>query len=285
MAQDTFFSSKKTLNIGGNLISLDSPIVMGILNITPDSFYQNSRVMNEKAIIDKAQQMVNEGALILDIGGYSTRPGAMDISIDEEINRVTNAIKEIKSILPQVFISVDTFRAKVAKEAVLAGADIINDISGGELDANMFDTVTELGVPYILMHMKGTPQTMVHENNYENMLLEMLDYFQERIYALNKNGVKDIIIDPGFGFAKNINQNFELLNKLKDFKMLEYPLLVGLSRKSMIYKTLDTSAEEALNGTSVLNMVALQNGANILRVHDVKEAVETVKLFNLTYLK
>ncbi|WP_343034222.1 dihydropteroate synthase [Fulvivirga lutimaris] len=284
MAQDTFFSSKKTLNLRGNLISLDSPLVMGILNVTPDSFYSGSRVKEDSSAISIANKMVKDGASILDIGGYSSRPGADDISAQEEIDRVVPVIELIKSTLQDTYISIDTFRSSVAREAVKAGADIINDISGGNLDKDMFDTVTQLKVPYILMHMKGTPQTMKEEAHYENMVLEMLDYFQGKISDLQSRGIKDVIIDPGFGFAKNIEQNFQLLKSLNAFKMLELPMLIGLSRKSMIYKSLNTDAGQALNGTTALNMIALQQGANILRVHDVKEAVETVKLFNLTYV-
>lgn len=284
MAQDTFFSSKKTLNLRGNLISLDSPLVMGIINVTPDSFYGGSRVKADGDAISLANKMVADGASILDIGGYSSRPGAADISIQEEIDRVVPVIELIRQTLQNTYISIDTFRAEVAKAAVSAGADIINDISGGNLDEDMFDTVTDLKAPYILMHMKGTPQTMKDETQYENMLLEMLDYFQSKVAALQSRGIKDVIIDPGFGFAKTIDQNFQLLKSLKSFKMLELPMLIGLSRKSMIYKSLNANAEMALNGTTALNMIALQQGANILRVHDVKEAVETVKLFNLTYV-
>jgi dihydropteroate synthase len=283
VAQDTFFSSKKTLNLRGNLISLESPLVMGIINATPDSFYSESRVSDDTHALNLADQMIREGASILDIGGYSSRPGANNISPQEEIDRVVPIIESLRSKHEDIYISIDTFRASVAKEAIKAGADIVNDISAGELDADMFDTVTELKTPYILMHMKGNPQNMKEMTHYENMFLEMLDYFQSKISALQSRGIKDIIIDPGFGFAKTIEQNFSLLKSLDSFKMLELPLLVGLSRKSMIYKSLNIDSSEALNGTTALNMVALKNGANILRVHDVKEAVETVKLFNLTY--
>ncbi|MEQ9168552.1 MAG: dihydropteroate synthase, partial [Fulvivirga sp.] len=223
-------------------------------------------------------------ASILDIGGYSSRPGAEDISVQEEIDRVVPVIEEVKLAHQDTYISIDTFRSSVAREAVKAGADIVNDISGGNLDEEMFDTVTQLNVPYILMHMKGTPQNMKAEAHYENLLLEMLDYLQGKISDLQSRGIKDVIIDPGFGFAKTIEQNFQLLKSLNAFKMLELPMLIGLSRKSMIYRSLNTDAEHALNGTTALNMIGLQQGANILRVHDVKEAVETVKLFNLTYV-
>ncbi|WP_235689716.1 dihydropteroate synthase [Fulvivirga lutea] len=285
MAQDTFFSSKKTLNIRGNAVSLNVPLVMGILNVTPDSFYEGSRVEQEKEIITRATKMVEDGAAIIDIGGYSTRPGAVDISVKEEIDRVIPAIKAIRKELTDSYISIDTFRSEVAKEALNAGADIINDVSGGELDDGMFDLIEQTNVPYILMHMRGTPQTMKEYTNYDHLILEIIDYFQKKVTDLRARGIHDIIIDPGFGFAKTVPQNFELLKKLKELKTLELPILVGISRKSMIYKSLDISAAEALNGTTALNMIALQNGASILRVHDVKEAAETVKLFNLTYIK
>lgn len=284
VAQDTFFSSKKTLNLRGNLISLESPMVMGIINVTPDSFYSGSRVSAETNAIDLADKMIKDGASILDIGGYSSRPGATDISVQEEIDRVVPVIESLRSKHNNIYISIDTFRSAVVKEAIKAGADIVNDISGGELDELMFDTVTQLNAPYILMHMKGTPQNMKDQTHYENMLLEILDYFQTKVTDLQARGNKDIVIDPGFGFAKTVKQNFELLKTLKSFKILELPILVGLSRKSMIYKSLSIDSSQALNGTTALNMIALQNGANILRVHDVKEAVETVKLFNLTYV-
>ncbi|MEQ8924550.1 MAG: dihydropteroate synthase [Fulvivirga sp.] len=285
MAQDTFFSSKKTLNIRGNAITLDSPIVMGILNVTPDSFYAGSRVGIEKNIIAKATTMVHDGASILDVGGYSTRPGAAEIPLHDEINRVVPAIESIRKELPNVYISIDTFRPEVAKAAFDAGADIINDVSGGEMDSGMFDLLAHINVPYVLMHMRGTPQTMTQHTHYDNLILEIIDYFQKKVTELRSRGIKDIIIDLGFGFAKTVDQNFELLKKLNEFKTLELPVLVGISRKSMIYKSLGTTADNALNGTTALNMIALRNGASILRVHDAKEAAETVKLFNLTYIK
>jgi dihydropteroate synthase len=281
--QDTFFLSKMTLNLRGNLVNLNSPLVMGILNLTPDSFYQGSRMSDENILLQHVEKMVKDGVSILDIGGYSTRPNANDITISEELKRIIPAIEKIRNNFPEVYISIDTFRAEVAKKAVNAGADIINDVSGGNLDVDMFNKVTELNVPYILMHMKGTPQTMKTKATYDNMVLETIEYFQGKVHDLRSRGVKDILIDPGFGFAKSIEQNYSLLKNLPEFKMLELPLLVGLSRKSMIYKKLDIGTEDALNGTTALNMIALLNGANILRVHDVKEAVETVKLFNLTY--
>lgn len=256
---------------------------MGILNITPDSFYSGSRVEEKNSVLKQAEKMILEGANILDIGGYSSRPGATDISIDEEIKRVVPAIESIRQKFPEVYISIDTFRSDVALQAINSGADIVNDISGGELDHNMFSVVTENKIPYILMHMRGTPQTMKDHTDYQNMIIEIIDYFQVKVNKLRGMGLSDIIIDPGFGFAKTIDQNFELLKKIDAFKTLECPILVGISRKSMIYKSLGIDSEGALNGTTALNMIALQNGASILRVHDVKEAVETVKLFNLTY--
>ena len=283
MAKNTVFSKKNTLNIKGNLIALDRPKVMGILNVTPDSFYAGSRVNQMNEILERAKLMLESGASFLDVGGYSSRPGAEDISIEEEINRTIPVVKELKSSFPQALISIDTFRSKVASKAIESGADIINDISAGELDKQMFDVVAEAKAPYIMMHMKGTPQNMVAKTNYEDILKEVLDYFQKKVDVLQKKGVSDLILDPGFGFAKNRDQNFLLLKHLKHLEVLERPLLIGVSRKSMIYKTLNTSSEEALNGTTVLNTLAIQNGADILRVHDVKEAIEVVKLIELTY--
>lgn len=267
------------MNINGNLVSLDEPQVMGILNITPDSFYSGSRVNQETAIIKRAEEMVAEGAFILDIGGYSTRPGAEDISEAEEIKRVTEAIQLIRASFPDTLISIDTFRAVVAREAVNCGANIINDVSGGNLDENMFATVADLQVPYVLMHMRGTPQTMKTLNQYDNLLVDIGKELAEKCDRLKQIGVSDLIIDPGFGFAKSIAQNYELLRNLGYLLRLGYPLLAGISRKSLIYKTLEIEPEEALNGTTALNMVALQNGASLLRVHDVKEAMETIKLY------
>ncbi|WPZ08868.1 dihydropteroate synthase [Roseivirga spongicola] len=278
-AKDKLFEVKSTLNISGNLVSLDEPQVMGILNITPDSFYAESRVNQETAILKKAQQMVEAGAFILDIGGYSTRPGADDISEEEETKRVTDAINLVRSKFSDILISVDTFRSSVAKHAIEAGANIINDVSGGNLDSNMFETVAQLKVPYILMHMRGTPQTMKSLNQYDDLLIDIGKELATKCNELKQRGVADIIIDPGFGFAKSISQNYELLQKLSYLKRLGYPLLAGLSRKSMIYKTLNIEPQDALNGTTALNMIALQNGASLLRVHDVKEARETIKLF------
>jgi dihydropteroate synthase len=269
------------INIGARLLDLEIPRVMGILNITPDSFYKGSRFSSETEIIEAAGRMLEEGADILDIGGYSSRPGASDINAEEESGRVLNAVKLIKRNFPEAVISVDTFRADIAKEAVMGcGASMINDISGGDGDVNMFQAVAELNVPYIMMHMQGTPQTMQDNPVYDDVVADILRWFGERIYRLKTEGVKDILIDPGFGFGKTADHNFELLRSLGDFTIAGLPVVAGLSRKGMIWKTLKISADEALNGTTALNAIAIYNGADILRVHDVKEAVQTVKLVN-----
>lgn len=251
---------------------------MGILNATPDSFYDGKINNTFDEIIKHASQMVEDGAKIIDIGGYSTRPSASDVSIIEELKRVIPVIEKLKTLYPNIIISIDTFRAEVAREAINNGASIINDISAGELDHKMFETVADLNVPYIMMHTKGTPQTMQSLTQYENLIEEIISYFSIKINTLKSLGVNDLIIDPGFGFAKTMEQNYELLQKLPYFKVLELPILVGVSRKSMIYKLLNISPDESLNGTTTLNTIALMQGASIIRVHDVKEAVETVKL-------
>ena len=279
-AKDTFFKINTTLNVGGKLLDLTNPIVMGVLNITPDSFFKGSRTQTEKEIVSQAEKMLTEGATILDLGAYSSRPDAEDISFEEEERRLLPALNMIKSKFPEAIISVDTFRANIAEKAIENGAHIINDISGGTLDDKMFETVGRLKVPYVLMHIKGNPKTMKNLNQYDDMIQDICYYFSEKITALKNAGVRDIILDPGFGFAKNIDQNFELLHKLAEFKIFEFPILAGLSRKSMIWKTLQIESDKALNGTTVLNTVALLNGANILRVHDVKEASEAVALTN-----
>jgi dihydropteroate synthase len=276
--QSNGFSMNKTLNAGGRIIDLSKPTVMGILNITPDSFFDGSRYNDPSQALKKAEQMLKDGATFIDVGGYSSRPGATDISIEEEIERVVPVIAAIKKNLPEAVISIDTFRSKVAIAAVEEGASMINDISGGELDPKMFDTVSNLKVPYVLMHMQGNPQTMTQLTQYNNLVNEMLDYFHQRIQRLQDLGVKDIVVDPGFGFAKTVSQNFELLNHLDLFKITGKPILAGLSRKSMIWKTLQTNPEGALNGTTALNTVALLKGASILRVHEVKQAIEIIKL-------
>jgi len=269
----------KYINAGGKLIDLTVPKVMGIINVTPDSFYKGSRVNEDKDIVSAAVRMAEEGAGILDIGGYSSRPDAQDIPVEVEKNRVLKAIRLIRQELPDIVISVDTFRAEVARLAVCGyGAQIINDISGGNADDKMFMVVRELKVPYILMHMKGNPRTMQKNPAYDDVVADILKWFGERIVKLQNDGVNDIIIDPGFGFGKTIKHNFEILDRLSDFSVCRLPVLAGLSRKSMIWKSLSLSPEEALNGTSVLNTVALLNGADILRVHDVKEAIQVVRL-------
>jgi dihydropteroate synthase len=277
--QNTVFSTNKTLNINGRLIDLSAPTIMGILNITPDSFFDGGRLTSEVAILNHTEKMLAEGATFIDVGGYSSRPGADEVSVQEELNRVLPAIRAIKNRFHDVIISIDTFRSTVARAAIEEGASLINDISGGELDAAMFKTVAELKVPYILMHMRGNPQNMTQHVSYKNLLKEMIDFFQKKINQLHETGIKDIIVDPGFGFAKTREQNFELLNQLELLQILGKPLLAGLSRKSMVWKTLNISADEALNGTTSLNTLALQKGASILRVHDVKEALQVVQLF------
>lgn len=251
---------------------------MGILNITPDSFFAGSRFTAETEILKQAEKMLLEGATFLDVGGYSSRPGAADIPVDEELERVIKAIVIIHKEFPSAIISIDTFRAEVARQAVLEGAGVINDISAGELDSKMFHAVAELNVPYIAMHMRGTPQTMKGLTQYSNLVKELVDYFIDKINRLKILGVHDVIIDPGFGFAKTIEQNFEILEHLDHLHHLDKPVLAGLSRKSMVWKTLGITAEEALNGTTALNMTAVMKGASILRVHDVKEAVEVIRL-------
>jgi dihydropteroate synthase len=267
-----------TLNCKGRLLKIEKPIVMGIINITTDSFYSGSRNAGVDAALSTAEKMLSEGAHILDIGGQSTRPGAQNIGAEKELENVLPVIQAIVSKFPEAFVSIDTYFASVAKQAVEAGAHIVNDISGGNLDKNMLQTVGSLHVPYICMHTKGTPEIMQQLVHYENVTLEILDYFIKKIEECRLAGIADVVIDPGFGFAKTTEQNFELLKNLQLFSMLQKPLLVGLSRKNTIYKTLKTTPENALNGTTVLNTVALQNGAHILRTHDVKEAIETVEL-------
>ena len=274
--------SKKTINVRGELVDLSTPLVMGILNMTPDSFYVESRVSSLDAVLERVGRMHQDGASIIDIGGYSTRPGAEEISTAEEIERIESIIGPVHKNFPDLIISVDTFRSEVACKAVMQGADIINDVAGGTLDELMFDTVASLGVPYILMHMRGTPETMNTLTEYSHLTGDIIKDLKVKVDSLRQKGVADILIDPGFGFAKNIEQNFRLLGDLAEFNQLGYPLLVGLSRKATIYKTLGITAEVALNGTSVLNTIALQNGASILRVHDVKEASEAVKLWKAT---
>ena len=267
------------INVNGRLMDLSEPQVMGILNVTPDSFYAGSRSETEKDIVQRLHQIIDEGASIIDIGGYSSRPNAEHISAAEEMNRLRNGLEIIRKHQPDAVVSVDTFRADVAKMCVEEyGVAIINDISAGQMDEQMFPTIAKLGVPYIIMHMKGTPQDMQVSPKYDHFLKEIFYYFSEKVQKLKDLGVKDIIIDPGFGFDKTIEHNYELMNHLEEFSLFELPLLVGVSRKSMIYKLLETTPEEALNGTTALHTIALLKGANILRVHDVKEAVESIKI-------
>lgn len=268
-----------TLNLRGKLYSLCEPKIMGILNVTPDSFYAESRTSNEEHIAARVQQLMDDGADMIDIGGYSSRPGADDVSPEEEMNRLRRGLRVVRRLYPEVPISVDTFRADVARMCVEEeDADIINDISGGMMDRQMFRTVARLGVPYILMHMQGTPDTMQQAPHYDNLRREVMLYFAERIDRLCQMGAKDIIVDPGFGFGKTLEHNYELFHHLDDFNLFNLPLLVGISRKSMIYKLLGGTPQTSLNGTTVLNTIALMKGAHILRVHDVKEAVEAKRI-------
>lgn len=266
------------INCKGQLIDLSIPKVMGILNLTPDSFYDGGSYQDKATALKQVEKMLNEGATFIDVGAYSSRPNSTDISESEELKRILPIVELILKEFPAVLLSIDSFRSTVVKPCIEAGAAMVNDISAGKLDAEMLSVVADLHVPYVMMHMKGTPQTMKRHTDYNNLLKEILFYFSERIAAARTYGIVDLIIDPGFGFAKTVDQNFELLNTLEIFKLLELPLLAGLSRKSMIYKTLNSTTKEALNGTSVLNTIALQKGASILRVHDVKEAVECIKL-------
>jgi len=272
-----------TINCKGQLIDLSTPKVMGILNLTPDSFYDGGRYKNDSHVLNRVETMLNDGATFMDVGAYSSRPNAEHISEDEELKRIAPVVELILKSFPDILLSIDTFRSHVAKACIDSGASMINDISAGKLDDNMLQTVASLHVPYIMMHMRGTPQTMKQLTQYDNLIKEILFYFSERIATARELKIIDIIIDPGFGFAKTIPQNFELLGKLELFKMLELPILVGLSRKSMIYKSLEIAVDNALNGTTSLNTIALTKGANILRVHDVKEAVECIKLHQLIF--
>lgn len=274
-----FLRPSQTINCRGQLIDISTPAVMGIINITPDSFFSGSRFNSEAAILERVGQVVDEGGSMVDVGAYSSRPGAENVSADIELARLLPALKVIRDRYPNLIVSVDTFRAEVAERVVTEGfADIINDISGGKMDGAMFDTVARLKVPYILMHMQGTPDTMQLNPTYRDVVADVSLWLSERVDKLRSMGVNDIIIDPGFGFGKTVEHNYSMLNRLDEFRLFQLPLLVGLSRKSMIYKVLDGDPEGSLNGTTALNTVALLKGANILRVHDVKEAVECVKL-------
>jgi dihydropteroate synthase len=276
--EDSYFHSIHSMKVHDKLYTFETPMVMGILNCTPDSFYKNSRFQEDKAILNAAEKQISDGASILDVGGYSTRPGAINIDLTTEIERTAHAVALIRNEYPEILISIDTFRSEVARIAMAEGASMINDISGGEIDPEIWQIAAKNNCPYILMHMRGTPQTMQENTTYSNLFKEIAGYFSLKIEQLKKLGVNDVILDPGFGFSKTTDQNFELLNRLEDFHFLRKPLLVGISRKSMIYKTLEIEAESALNGTTVLNTLALIKGAKILRVHDVKEAKQAVEL-------
>ena len=268
-----------TINCNGKLISLERPKIMGILNVTPDSFFDGGKYKDEASVLNQVDKMLNEGATFIDVGAYSSRPGAKEVDEDTELKRITPIVSLIINKFPDVILSIDTFRNNVAKACIENGAAIVNDISAGLHDDNMLSTVAKLNVPYIMMHMRGTPKNMQQQTDYKDILKEVLFYFSERLSAAKALGVKDIIIDPGFGFAKNLEQNFELLKQMEVMSIIEHPLLAGISRKSMIYKTLDVTADQALNGTTALHMACLQKGTKILRVHDVKEAVECTKLY------
>ncbi|MGL1886233.1 MAG: dihydropteroate synthase [Reichenbachiella sp.] len=270
----------KFINVKGNLIDLSTPLVMGIVNLTADSFYDGGKIKSNIDLLKKVEGMMKEGVDVLDIGAYSTRPGATDIATSIEQRNACEGIVAVMREFPEAVVSIDTFRSRVALASLDSGASIINDVSGGELDERMFDVVAEKNVPYIMMHMRGTPQTMSNLTDYKNLVTDVIDYFVHKIQLLNERGVKDVVIDPGFGFAKTKEQSFELLNKLELLNILEVPMLCGVSRKSMIFKTLDIGPDQALNATTALNMACLMKGANILRVHDVKEARETITMFD-----
>ncbi len=276
--EDSYFRSKNSIRLGKSLFSLKQPAIMGILNCTPDSFYEESRSQSVISILKNAEKQILDGATILDIGGYSSRPHADHVSTELEIDRTKTAISSIRNEFPEITISIDTFRSEVARIAIESGANIINDISGGEIEPAIWEVAAHYQCPYILMHMRGTPQTMQSQTDYKNLFKDIAAYFSFKINQLNRLGVHDILLDPGFGFSKTVDQNYELLNRLQDFHFLEKPLLVGFSRKSMIHRLLNCTPEEALNGTSVLNTKAILKGAKILRVHDVKEAAEILKL-------
>ena len=278
--KDSLISRKFSLNIKGKLVDLNSPKIMGILNATPDSFYKESRTSNISSVLEKAEKMLLEGAHFLDIGGFSTRPNAKEVTEGEELKRVVPLIEAISKEFPETIVSIDTFRSKVAKNTIHAGASIINDVSGGQADEKMFETVAKLKVPYVLMHMRGTPINMMQNLNYDNITKEVISFFVEQLQKLKKLGHTDIIIDPGFGFSKNLSQNYKLLKHLNHLHVVGYPVLIGVSRKSMIYNLLKTTPEMALNGTNILNFASLEKGARILRVHDVKEAQETIELYS-----
>ena len=269
-----------TINCAGKLVDLSTPKIMGILNVTPDSFYDGGVHNSDKKILKHVEKMLNDGAIFIDIGAYSSRPNGINIDENEELNRVVPALELVNNKFPETIISIDTFRSKVAETCLNSGASIINDISAGEMDKKMMKIIGKYKVPYVMVHMKGNPQNMMNKINYHKMLKEIIQYFSKKINQAISHKINDIIIDPGFGFAKDVNQNFDLLNNMDMLKILEKPMMVGISRKSMIYKSLQTNAKESLNGTTVLNTISLIKGASILRVHDVKEANECVKLIN-----
>jgi dihydropteroate synthase len=276
--EDTHFPVNRHFRLKDKLVSLRTPKVMGIINITIDSFYAESRISNDKELLLQVQKMILEGAEIIDIGACSTRPGSKEIPLEEEVKKVANAVQLIRKEFPEIILSVDTYRSEVAESGIESGADIINDISGGQIDPKILDVVAKNKVPYILMHMFGTPENMQDFTQYDNIFMDMVSYFSERISILEEKGIHDIIIDPGFGFSKTLEQNYQILNSLEQFQLLGKPILVGISRKSMIYRKLNISSEEALNGTTILNTLAIVKGASILRVHDVKEAKEIISL-------
>lgn len=279
------YNKHKNLNIRGKLITIDTPLVMGILNITPDSFFDGGKFYSPYDAVKRVEEMLEEGADIIDVGAWSSHPGAKHITPGEEQSRLFPVLDQIVSAFPGAVLSVDTYRAELARRAVEEyGVSMVNDISGGNLDPEMFKVIAETGVPYVLMHMKGVPETMQNDPFYENLMRELMVYFSEKVTKLRQLGVTDIIIDPGFGFGKTVEHNYEILERLDEFKVLEVPVLVGLSRKSMICKMLDIDKEDSLNATTAANMIALQNGADILRVHDVKEAKECIKVYCNTYM-
>ncbi|MCX2576247.1 dihydropteroate synthase [Pedobacter sandarakinus] len=281
MSEKIFFKPKQSINIKGELYDLSKPKVMAILNITPDSFHHASRTKSIDDALAKTTDFLNKGATFIDVGGYSSRPGATDISANEEADRVVPVVEALVSEFPKLAMSIDTFRAQVAEECISAGAAMINDISAGDMDASMFKTVARLRVPYIMMHMQGTPQNMQKNPVYKDVTLDIFDYLAQKIAELRALNIHDVLIDPGFGFGKTLKQNYKLLNEMEAFQAFNLPILVGVSRKGMIYKTLETTAAGALNGTTVLNTIALQKGASILRVHDVTEAMECIKLLEV----
>lgn len=277
-----FLKRKSTINLNGRLIDLAKPVVMGIMNVTPDSFFDGGKYKTEKKVVKRAEEILEQGGTIIDIGAVTTQPGSEGVSTKDEIDRLLPAVKAVKKAFPQAFISIDTYRSWVALKVIEeCGPCIVNDVSGGNFDVHMFDTIGKLGVPYILMHMQGTPLKMQENPVYEDIIRDISMFFTDAVKKLNKAGAKDVIIDPGFGFGKTLDHNYELLNRLDSFKVFQLPLMVGASRKGMIYKLLGSKPEEALNGTSVVNTLALMGGADILRVHDVREAVEAVRILNM----